>query len=90
MKRLTLEDLGNPMFDKQKFVSRKVDGKKSYEGATFTDNFVLVGITYFVGSGQLSIKNTGNKQLFLGKVTTPKEFSAAMKKADKKLSKMEA
>ena len=80
--RLSLEDISNTGFDRQKFREKKVGGKKVFEGTTFTDNFLHVGITYEVERGELSIKNEKNQQLFLGKVTTYEEFAKALQKAD--------
>ena len=89
MERLTIEDIHNPLFDKQTIVQRKVDGKSAFEWTTFTDNFVEIGLTYFLQNGLLSIKNRQNQQLFWGKVTNYGEFDKAVKKADKKHHQLE-
>jgi len=86
--RLSLNDIRNSGFDRQSFRERKIGNKKVYEGTTITDDFVHVGITYELDSGELSIKNTQNQQLFLGKVTNYDEFDQAMKKADEESNKL--
>jgi len=81
---LKLEDFQNYLFDSQRAIERKVDGKRAIEGVTFTDNFIKVGFTYYIDSGELSIKNIHNQQLFLGKISSAEDFEKAIKKADKK------
>lgn len=54
------------------------------EGATFTDEFVRVGFTYYVTDGMLSVKNEKNQELFRGVIATREDFEKALKKADKK------
>ena len=81
---LKLEDFQTPLFDTQKVVERKVDGKRAFEGVTFTDNFIKVGFTYYLNNGILSIVNTENQKLFFGKISSMEDFEKAIKKAGKK------
>ncbi len=86
MSRLTLNDVSNPMFDRRRFVKRKLpDEGWAFEGVTVTDNFFEVGVTYFLETGRLTVVDTSNKLLFDDKVETPEEFAKAMKKVDTKL-----
>jgi hypothetical protein len=78
------EDFQNYLFDSQRAVERMVDGKRAIEGVTFTDNFIKVGFTYYISSGELSMKNIHNQQLFFGKIASTEDFERAVKKADKK------
>lgn len=93
MPPLGIEDFRNPLFDKQRIAKRQihVNGRKvwAYEGTTFTDNFVEVGFTYILSNGELSIVNTNNEKLFLGKIHSAEEFEKALKKADKKNDQLE-
>jgi hypothetical protein len=82
------EDFQNYLFDSQKAVERMVDGKRAIEGVTFTDNFIKVGFTYYISSGELSMKNIHNQQLFFGKIASTEDFEKAIKKADKKEHKL--
>lgn len=89
MPGLRIEDFRNPLFDRQRIVQRQVHtapGRKepAYEGTTFTDNFIEVGFTYIIRTGELSIKSTDNQQLFEGKINSPENFEKALKKADMK------
>ena len=86
---LRIEDFRNPLFDRQKIFQRNVNiapGKKepAYEGTTFTDNFIEVGFTYIIRTGELSIKSTDNQQLFKGRINSSEDFEKALKKADRK------
>ncbi len=81
--RLTVEDLRTPFFDINPPVKRTWEGRQIIEGVTRTDNFKVVGYTYWPGDGSLVIKNTLNRVLFNGKVKDMAGFGKAMKKADK-------
>jgi pyrophosphatase PpaX len=58
------------------------------EGSTYTDGFNLVGFTYSLEDSSITIKNTKNEVLFKGKIFTAEEYEKALKKADKKQSKL--
>ncbi|HSD12655.1 MAG TPA: hypothetical protein VLC10_03790 [Patescibacteria group bacterium] len=62
--------------------------EEAIEGTTFTDEYVEVGFTYYLGDGMLSVVNTSNQQLFLGTIATPEDFEKALKKADRKQKKL--
>lgn len=87
--RLTLEDCANPGFDRSQPVRRRVRcrgrAEYAYEWVTVTDEFVQVGITYFLRDGMLSISafEPRNAQLFNQVVRTPGEFARAMKDANR-------
>jgi hypothetical protein len=81
---LKLEDFHTPLFDGQKAIKRRVHGRYAFEGTTHTDNFILIGFTYYLDNGELSIKNIHNDVLFFGKISSMEDFEKAVKKADKK------
>ena len=90
---LTVEDFRTPMFDRQKVLKRTVKnrkprGEEAIEGTTFTDDYNQVGFTYYLSDGELSVVNTDNKQLFLGKILTRDDFEKALKKVDNKLRRL--
>lgn len=58
------------------------------EGVTFTDSYNQVGFTYDLGDGTLTIKNLGNQILFSGVIASTEDFEKALKKADKKQSRL--
>lgn len=82
-KILTIANLTTPLFDIYPPVKRKWNGKTIIEGVTKTDNFKVVGYTYWPGTGFLVIKDTLNRILFQGKVNNMVDLGKAMKKADK-------
>ena len=88
MARLKIEDFRNLFFDRQRVVKRQItfNGRRRwvYEGTTYTDNFVLVGFTYFLSDSTLRIVNTDNQVLFFGKIASAEDFEKAIRKADKK------
>ncbi|HXK37371.1 MAG TPA: hypothetical protein VJ553_07365 [Candidatus Paceibacterota bacterium] len=92
--RLTLEDCANPMFDRQRPVRRleRCRGRSEpvFEWVTVTDQYVQVGITYFLRDGTLSVVafEPRNAQLYNGIVRTPDEFAKAMKAVDRKYKRL--
>ena len=64
------------------------DRREAIEGTTFTDNFVKIGFTYFPDDGSLTIVNEQNQELFNGKIDSRDDFEDAVKKADKKHTRL--
>jgi hypothetical protein len=59
------------------------------EGVTYTDNFNLVGFTYNLRDSSIQIVNKQNQILYKGFIYTPEEYEKALKKADRKQSKLD-
>lgn len=83
---LTPSDFCNGRFDRQRPVYRKVgrDPYATIEGATYTDNFRLLGWTYWPKTGQIKFKTTENVLVYSGVIEKISDFEKAVKKADKK------
>ncbi len=89
--KLKYEDFANPMFN-GKLVKRQDRLTKEWfiDGLTYTDNFRQVGFTYYLKSGLLTIAcftKSGNYPLFKRHIDSIDDFEAAIKKADKKITK---
>lgn len=81
-KVLTTKDFVTPFFDINPPVRRQWEGKVIIEGVTRTNNFKVVGYTYWPGNGRLVIKDTLNQVRFQGTIKNLADFGKAMKKAD--------
>lgn len=79
-------DFSNVLFDWQRPVYRKIglDPYATIEGATYTDNFNLLGWTYWPDSGKIQFKTIENIVVFNGVIKTVGDFEKAIKRADKK------
>lgn len=97
---LKFEDFKNPLFNVW-LKRRKHDdwvedgevierGEEFFDGITFTDNYRQVGFTYYPKTGMLYIScltSDGNIRLFEGAIESIDDFEAAIKKADKKITR---
>jgi hypothetical protein len=72
------------MFDLVSPVKRKFEGKTIIEGVTTTDQYQIVGYTYWPATGRLVIKNRMNEIRYQGTINSIGDFARALKKADQK------
>lgn len=97
--KLTIEDFINPLFDRQRPVKRDVpsryDGSEReqvIEGVTITDNYHMIGYTYFLSDGMLYLncfdeENQSNVRLLEKHIGIYADFEKCLKQADKKISR---
>ncbi|MBI4440704.1 hypothetical protein HY639_00910 [Candidatus Woesearchaeota archaeon] len=99
MARLSIDDFVNPLFDKQRAVQREVPSRydsrrreKVIEGVTVTDNFNMIGYTYFLSEGILYLncvdeERRCNIRLLEKRIDACSDFEKYLKQADKKISR---
>ena len=84
---LKIKNFEIPGFTAQRFVRKNIEGAVCIEGATLTNNFNEVGVSYYPGTGELTIMSKNNERLYHGKIKTQEDFENKLKYADKKLLK---
>lgn len=97
MAKLTIDDFVNPLFDRQRPVRREIPSRTDWrrkeqviEGVTVTDNFHMIGYTYFLSDGTLYLncfdkEKQCNVRLLEKHIDTYADFEKYLKQADKKI-----